>query len=193
MISRHLISDRIRYILGAPQECRRRVYCVPSKCLSCINYVFFDNNETLRAWLLSNPVHDNALDLMIYCQQDKGDDPPVTPSLRPYQYFRYDILSDWTDATAGYIRYLHYQTLYIPLRFNYGGFNGSRGYENRGPPDLSLIEASNLLSDHADTRDRGQDSTWTPPPVGNPVLSPIAHALLAVKSSNQLNAPMSPD
>jgi len=29
-----------------------------------MDYVFIDNNETVRAWLLSNPVHDDPLDLM---------------------------------------------------------------------------------------------------------------------------------
>jgi len=35
--------------------------------LDSIDYVFIDSDETVRAWLLSNPVLDDPLDLMVYC------------------------------------------------------------------------------------------------------------------------------
>jgi len=56
MISRNVPNDRIRYILGATGEGRRRLRRVPSERLSCIDYVFIDSDETVRAWLLSNGV-----------------------------------------------------------------------------------------------------------------------------------------
>jgi len=73
MISRNVSNDRIRYILGATGEGRRRLRRVPSEQVSCIDYVFIDSDETVRAWLLSNPVLDDPLDLMIYCYRDEGD------------------------------------------------------------------------------------------------------------------------
>jgi len=49
MISRNEPSDRIRYILGATGEGRGRLHRVPSERLSCIDYVFIDSHETVRA------------------------------------------------------------------------------------------------------------------------------------------------
>ena len=193
MISRNVTNHRIRYILGATGEGHRRLRQVPVERLSCIDYVFIDNNESLRSWLLSNPVLDDPLDLMIYCNHDEGDDRPETPSLRAHHYLGEDAVSDWADAAAGHIGQMHYRTPYVPPRFNSVGSNRSGGHENAGAPDVFSIKVSNSLSDPVDTRDRGQDSTGTPSPVGDTVPSPIAYVPLAVKSSNQLNAPMSPD
>jgi len=73
MISRNVPNDRIRYILGATRESHQRLRRVPSERVSCIDYVFIDRDETVRAWLLSNPVLDDPLDLMIYCYRHEGD------------------------------------------------------------------------------------------------------------------------
>jgi len=35
--------------------------------LDSIEYVFIESDETLRAWLLANPVLDDPLDVMVYC------------------------------------------------------------------------------------------------------------------------------
>ena len=84
MISRNEQNDRIRYILGATGEGRPRVPRVPSERVSCIDYVFIDSDETVRAWLLSNPVINDPLDLMIYSSRDEGDTRPATTSLRAH-------------------------------------------------------------------------------------------------------------
>jgi len=34
--------------------------------LDSMDYVFIDSDETVRAWLFSNPVLDDAVDLMVY-------------------------------------------------------------------------------------------------------------------------------
>jgi len=86
MISRTVPNDRIRYILGATGEGCRRLHRVPSKRVSCIDYLFIDSDETVRAWLLSNPVLDDPLNLMSYCYRDEGDTRPATPLLRAHQY-----------------------------------------------------------------------------------------------------------
>jgi len=94
MISRNLPKDRIRYILGANGEGRRRLCRVPSQQVSCIDYIFNDSNESVKVWLLSNPVLNDPLDLMIYYYRDKGDTRTVTPSLRAHQYLHEDAIAD---------------------------------------------------------------------------------------------------
>jgi len=39
----------------------------PNELLSCIDYDFIDSDKIVRARLLSNPVVDDLLELMIYC------------------------------------------------------------------------------------------------------------------------------
>jgi len=123
MISRNVPNDTIRYILGATREGRRRLRRVPSESVSCIDYVFIDSDETVRAWLLSNPVLDDPLDLMIYCYRDEGDTRPATPSLRALQYLHEDAVADWADSAAGHMRNMHYRAPYVPPRFDYGKAN----------------------------------------------------------------------
>jgi len=80
MISRNAPNDRIPYILGATGEGRRRLRRVPSERVCCIDNVFIDSGERVRAWLPSNPVLDDPHDLMIYCYRNEGDTRPATPS-----------------------------------------------------------------------------------------------------------------
>jgi len=107
MILRNVPNDRIRSILGATGEGRRRLRRVPSERVSCIDYVFIDSDERVRAWLLSNPVLDDPLDLMIYCYHDEGDTRPATPSLRVLQYLHEDAVADWADSAAGHMGNMH--------------------------------------------------------------------------------------
>ena len=72
MFSRNVPNDRIRYILGDTGEGHRRLGSVPSERVSCIDYIFIDSDDTVRAWLLANPVLDDALDLMMYCYGNEG-------------------------------------------------------------------------------------------------------------------------
>jgi len=53
-ISRNVPNDRIRYILDATGKGRRRLRGVPSARVSCIDYVFFDSDETVRACISKN-------------------------------------------------------------------------------------------------------------------------------------------
>jgi len=73
MISRNVPNDRFRYIQGASGEGCSRLRRVPSDPVSCIDYVFIDRNDTVRAWLLSNLVLNDTLDLMIYWYREVGD------------------------------------------------------------------------------------------------------------------------
>ena len=77
---------RIRYILGAIGEGRRRLRRSPIRELDSMDYVFIDSDETVRAWLFSNPVLDDPLDLMVYCYRDRGSEQQDTPVLRRVDY-----------------------------------------------------------------------------------------------------------
>jgi len=130
MISRNVPNDRIRYILGATGEGRRRLCRVPSERVSCIDYVFIESDEMVRAWLLSNPVLDDPLDLMIYCYRDEGDTRPATPSLRAHKYLHVDAIADWADFPAGYMGNIHYRAPYVPPRLDYGNANRSGDHQD---------------------------------------------------------------
>jgi len=194
MISRNVPNDRIRYILGATGQGGRRLRRVPSKRVSCIDYVFIDSDETVRAWLLSNPVLNDTLDLMIYCYRDEGHTRPATPSLRAHQYLHEDAVADWANSAAGHMGNMHYRAQYVPPRFDYRNANRSGDHQDRDAPSVSLPGSSASSSDVADTRPKGQDSYGMPlPPVGDTVASAMARTPLAVKSLNRLNVPMSSD
>jgi len=66
MIYRSLAHHRMRYILGAKGEGGRRLRRTPMRELDSMDYVFLHSDETISAWLLSNPVLDDPLDLMVY-------------------------------------------------------------------------------------------------------------------------------
>ena len=61
----------IRYILGATGEGRQQLRLHPGAQLSYIDYVFIENDEDVRAWLLSNPVLDDPLDRLVYCHSPR--------------------------------------------------------------------------------------------------------------------------
>jgi len=185
VISRNVRNHRIRYILGATGEGRRRLRRVPSERVSCIDHVFIDSDETVRAWLLSNPVLDDPLDLMIYCYRDEGDTRPATPSLRAHQYLYEDVVADWADSEAGNMGNMHYWAPYVPPRFDCGNANRSGDHQDGDAPSVSLPGSSGSSSDVADTRHKGQDIPGIPPPpVSDTVASPMAHTPPAVKSLN---------
>ena len=65
ILSRTVPHNMIRYILGATGEGRQQLRLHPGAQLSYIDYVFIENDEDARAWLLSNPVLDDPLDLLV--------------------------------------------------------------------------------------------------------------------------------
>jgi len=191
MISRNVPNDRIPYILGATGEGRRRLRRVPSEGVSCIDYVFIDSDETVRAWLLSNPVLNDPLDLLIYCYCDECDTRPATPSLRAHQYLHEDPVADWANSAAGLMGNMHYRAPYVPPRFDYGNANRSGDHQDGDAPSVSLPGSFGSSSDVSDTQRKGQDNPrMPPPPVGDTVESTMARTPVAVKSLNQLNVPM---
>jgi len=194
LISRNAPNDRIHYTVGATAEGCRRLGRVPSELVSCINYVFIDSEETVRAWLLSKPVLDHPLDLKIYCYREEGDTRPATPSLRADQYLHEDAVADWADSAKGHMGNVNSRAPYVPPRFDYGNANRSGDHQDGDAPRVTLPALSGFSSDVADTRRNGQDSPAMPPPtVGDTVECAMVRTQLAVKSLNRLNFRMSFD
>jgi len=54
--------------------------------LDGLDYDFIDSDETVRAWLLSNPVLHDLLDLMLDCYGDQGSERQDTLALRRVYY-----------------------------------------------------------------------------------------------------------
>jgi len=71
MIYRSVPHHRIHYILGATGKGCRRLRSSRMRLLDSLDYVFIDSDETVRAWLLSNSVLDDPLDLLVYCYSDR--------------------------------------------------------------------------------------------------------------------------
>jgi len=63
--------------------------------LDSMDYVFIDSDETVRAWLLSNPMLDDPLDLIVYCYSDRGSRRRDTPALRRVDYLNQNEVRNW--------------------------------------------------------------------------------------------------
>jgi len=57
-----------------------------------MDYVFIDSDETVRPWLLSNPVLDDRLELMVSCYHARGSGRQDTPPLRIVDYLNQNYL-----------------------------------------------------------------------------------------------------
>jgi len=97
MIMRSIPHETIRYILGATAEGRRLQPDYPDTPLSWINYVFIDGDEAAKAWLLSNPVRENPLDLFLYCHYPKNVSSEPTPALRGHNYLVLGAVTNWAN------------------------------------------------------------------------------------------------
>jgi len=98
MITRSIRHETIRYMLGAIGEGRRLLRYYPNTPLSWINYGFIDDDEAVRAWLLSNPVLANPLDLFIYCHRPNNVSREPTPALRGHNYLVPGAVTNWANA-----------------------------------------------------------------------------------------------
>ena len=90
----------IRYILGATGEGRQQLRLHPGAQLSYIDYVFIENDEDVRAWLLSNPVLDDPLDLLVYCHRPETRGRLPTPPLRGHNHLRDNAIANWASTAA---------------------------------------------------------------------------------------------
>jgi len=54
----------------------------PRRELDSTDYVFINSDETVRGWLLSNPMLDDPLNLIVYCYCDQESEQQETPAVR---------------------------------------------------------------------------------------------------------------
>jgi len=97
MITRSIQHETIRYILGATGEGCRLLPDHPNRPLSWINYVITNDNEGIRAWLLSNPGLEDPLDLLIYCHRLNNGTRKPTPALRGHNYLVLGAVTNWVN------------------------------------------------------------------------------------------------
>ena len=90
----------IRYILGATGESRQQRRLHPRAQLCYIDYVFIENDEDVRAWLLSNPVLDDPFDLLVYCHHPETQGRLPTLPLRGHNYLRENAIANWASTAA---------------------------------------------------------------------------------------------
>ena len=97
MIDRSIRRDTIRYIRGATSKGRRLLRDYPNMPLTWLNYVFIEEDEAVRAWRLSNPLHEDPLDLLIYCHLPNNVSREPTPGLRGHPYLPPGSVDRWSN------------------------------------------------------------------------------------------------
>jgi len=185
MIYRSVPHDRIRYILGATSEGRRRLRRSPMRELDSMDYVFIDSDETVRAWLLSNPVLDDLLDLMVYCYRDRGSERQETRALRRVDYLNQNDIRNWAHAPARPIGQMHLRELFDDRPAD----RESSDTDDAREDDTShLSESSSGLSDSA----HGSEILFTilPRPLVGHAKWPANRILLLAKWLSKQNRPL---
>jgi len=128
-----------------------------------MDYVFIDRDETVRAWLLSNPVLDDPLDLMVYCYGDRGSERQDTGALRRVDYLNQNDVRKWAHNPAQRIGQMHSRELFDDRPADR---EGSDTDDAREVDTAHLFESSSGLSDSA----HGSEILFTilpRPPVGH--------------------------
>jgi len=101
IIARTVPHNAIRYILGPTGEGRHQLHLHPALQLSYIDYMFIENDEGVRAWLLSNPVVQVPLDLFLYCHRPATWEWPASPPLRVHHYLHENAIGHGAPHAAG--------------------------------------------------------------------------------------------
>jgi len=114
--------------------------------LDTMDYVFIDSDETVTAWLLSNPVLDDPLDLMVYCYRDRGSERQDTPALRRVDYLNQNDVRNWAHHPAQRIGQMHSRELFDDRPADR---EGSDTLDGREDDTSHLSESSSGLSDSA--------------------------------------------
>ena len=181
MIYRSVPHHRVRYILGATGEGHRRLRRSPMRELDSMDYVFIDSDETVRAWLLWDPVLDDPLDLMVYCYRDRGSERQDTPGLRRVHYLNQNDVRNSAHDPAQRIGQMHSRELFDDRPADR---EGSDTDDARADDTSHLSESSSGLSDSA----HGGEILFTilpRPPVGHAKWPANRIRLLAKSLSEQ--------
>jgi len=183
IIARTVPHNAIRYILGATGEGRHQLRLHPAFQLSYIDYMFIENDEGVRAWLLSNPVLEDPLDLLVYCHRPATRERPATPPLRGHDYLHENAVANWAQHAAGR------HGLQAP-RGDAGADPGPANALGKKANDSPLFHpgsssSSSVVSDAGEGREASIGTS--PSPVGDPGESPAFRIPLGIQSLSQMN------
>jgi len=183
IISRTVRHNAIRYILGATGEGRKELCLHAGFPLSYINYVFIENDEHVRAWLLSNPVLKDPLDLLVYCHPRYTADRVPTPPLRRHNYLPENAIADWARQAGAHTGI---QAPRKQVRPHPGPANAGGNQSNASPLFLPVSgSASSIVSDTGVVCEAIIGTS--PSPVRDPIESPHFRIPLAIQSPSKMN------
>jgi len=160
IISRTVPHNMIRYILGATGEGRQQLRLYPGAQLSYIDYVFIENDEDVRAWLLSNLVLDDPLNLLVYCHRPETGGRLPTPPWRGHNYLHENAIANWPSTGAPGNRI---QAARSDARTNPGPSNAGGEQEQRDDSPLFLPGLSSSSPDVSDAEEGYQASIGASP------------------------------
>jgi len=150
--------------------------------LDSLDYVCIDSDESVRAWLLSNPVLDDPLDLIVYSYHDRGSARQDTLALRRVDYLNQNDIQNWARDPAQRIGQMDSQEIFDNRPADR---EGSDANDARGDDTPHLSDPSSGLSDSV----HGSEILFTilpSPPVGH-AKWPANHIPLLAKSLSEQN------
>ena len=183
IIARTVPHNPVRDILGATGDGRQQLRMHPGFQLCYIDYVLIESDQDVRAWLLSNPVLDDPLDIMVYCHRPATRERAATPALRGHKYLPENAFANWArqaGARTG-IQAPQREVRPDPRPANAGGNQG-----NHSP--LFLPVPSSSSSDVSDAGEGCEAIIGTSPSaVADPAKSLHCRIPLAIHTPSQMN------
>jgi len=176
----------IRYILGATGEGWQQLRLHAGPQLSYIDYVFIENDENVRAWVLSNPVLNDPLDLLVYCHRSETRGRLPTPPLRGHNYLGENAIANCasTAAPGNRIQAARSDATTDPEPSNAGGEQ-----EQRDDSPLFLPGLSSSSSDVSDAEEGYQATIGaSPSPVADRSKTQI-QSKINIQKVSKLSAP----
>ena len=192
MIDRSIRRDTIWYILGATSEGRRLLPDYPNPPLSWLNNVLVEEDEAVSAWLLSNPVIEDLLDLLIYCHHPNKVSRELTRALQGYPYLPPGSVDTWSNEwhAREMLRGVEFDPDRRPPDARADPRPADQAGEQQGgdESDALLAALSGRSSDASGAGDGREGSVkMFSSPGGEGMESPAKRIPLALKSSSRLN------
>jgi len=107
MIYRTVHHHQIRYILGTTGAGCSWQSSHGDQPLSSWDYIFIENDESVRIWLHSNQILDEPLEMKVYCYRDQRDRSQNTLLLTRVNYLAQDNLRHWARDPSAHIGHMH--------------------------------------------------------------------------------------
>ena len=188
MIRRNVSRARLRYILGATGEGRRKLRESPNLPISDIDYVFINSDETVHTWLLSNTVGKDPLDLLVYYHRDRNDEQPPTPPMRRHAYLTENSVVRWGRDPAARTGEMHFRAPQPNSRANQGQANEASEQQEEDGSHTSRATLSGSSSDILETGDGREEGVGILPCMVGDQDKPSANRIpFAIKSSTRMN------